>query len=407
MQTTTDISQTCDFYQRMNRLIQDNAWKKGIQAQDNRVREALAAYVLSPDDFLALISPVGEKYLEQTARKARQITQQQFGRVVELFTPLYLSNLCANHCVYCGFNSRHRISRHTLTLDEVEKEALSIKATGLRSILALTGDAHRKTGPDYLASCVKVLARHFSSVGIEVPSMTVDEYRQVIAAGVSSVTLFQETYNESLYATLHPAGPKRDFLFRLNAPQRTAEAGVRSLNFGVLLGLDDWRRDVFLMGMHAAFLQRRFPSLSVNFSLPRLRPCGDEPTDDTFVPKMVTDKNLVQALVALRCFLPQAGITISTRESPALRDKLIPLGVTRVSAGVSTAVGGYVMKKNDTENTPQFVISDDRTVQQMAQTITGLGYQPVYSDWLLTDQGISDLSPALMKTLGNIHESAA
>lgn len=407
MQTMTDSSQNYDFNQLLKQLIKDNTWEKGIAAQDNRVLEALAAHTPSPDDFLALISPVGEKYLEQTARKAQQITGQQFGRVIELFTPIYLSNLCANECVYCGFSSRHRIPRRTLTLDEVEEEALSIKATGLRSILALTGDAHHRTGPDYLADCVKVLARHFSSVGIEVPSMTLDEYRQVIDAGVTSVTLFQETYNEPLYAKLHPGGPKRDFLFRLNAPQRAAEAGVRSLNFGALLGLDNWRRDVFFMAMHAAFLQRRYPALAVNFSLPRLRPCGDDPTEDEYVAQPVIDKNLVQALVALRCFLPQAGITISTREPPVLRDKLIPLGVTRMSAGVSTKVGGYVAKENDNQNTPQFVISDERSVPEMAQMITELGYQPVYSDWLLTDQGISDLSPALIKTLGNIHESAS
>jgi 2-iminoacetate synthase len=349
-------------------------------------RRALAAERLGAKDFLALLSPAAEPFLEEMALRAREETLRHFGRSVQLFTPLYLANFCTNRCVYCGFNARRAIRRRMLSLEQLEEEALAIAATGLRRILVLTGDAPGKTGAAYLASCVAALTRHFSSVGIETPSMTVREYAGVAEAGADSMTMFQETYNEILYAALHPAGPKRDFAFRLDAPQRAILGGMRCVNLGALLGLDHWRRDVFLTGLHAAFLQSRYPEQEIGLSLPRLRPCGEAPDgreEREFSPKPVGDRHFVQILTALRCFLPQAGITLSTREPANLRDRLIPLGVTRVSAGVSTAVGGHAAEENPARENPQFDISDSRSVDEMAAAISSLGYQPVFSDWLL------------------------
>ena len=231
--------------------------------------------------------------------------------------------------------------------------------------------------------------------------MSEEEYRHVAAAGADSLTLYQETYNEALYARLHLEGPKRDFAYRLEAPQRAAEGGMRGVNLGPLLGLDDWRRDVFLCAMHADFLLRRYPGLEVSVSLPRLQSCGetpDSPEEQAFQAVEVSNRHFVQALAALRCFLPQAGITLSTREPAALRDRLIPLCVTRISAGVSTAVGGHAIKpvgRDGKENSPQFDISDPRSVDEMAEAVTALGYQPVFTDWLFPGGGNAPTTRAI------------
>lgn len=371
--------------------------------RDDEVRKSLAADRLDERDFLVLLSPAAERYLEPMARRAQDETIRHFGKTVQLFTPLYLANFCTNRCVYCGFNSNRGIPRQMLTLDEVEAEAAAIASSGLRKILALTGDAPAKTGARYLASCVEVLARYFSSVGIEVPSMTMEEYALVVAAGVDSMTMFQETYNEVLYEKFHPSGPKRDFGFRLDAPQRAIMGGMRSVNLGALLGLDDWRRDMFFTGLHAAFLQERYPEQEISISLPRMRPCGEKPTtreEREFSATPVSDKHFVQALLAFRCFMPQSGITMSTREPAQLRDKLIPLGVTRISAGVCTAVGGHVETAEPEEREPQFDISDPRSVDEMVAVLENMGYQPVFTDWVLSGRGEADLREGVIQALG-------
>jgi 2-iminoacetate synthase len=372
-------------------------------ATGDAVRKSLGAERITERDFLVLLSPAAEGYLEPMARRARDETIRHFGKTVQLFTPLYLANFCTNRCVYCGFNTNRRIPRQMLGLEEVEAEAKAIAATGLRKILALTGDAPAKTGARYLASCIEVLARHFSSVGIEVPSMTVEEYALASAAGADSMTMFQETYNEALYAKLHPAGPKRHFGFRLDAPQRAVTGGMRGVNLGALLGLDDWRSDIFHTGLHAAFLQERYPDREISVSLPRMRPCGEklatgEEREFSAVP--VSDKHFVQALLAFRCFMPQAGITLSTREPASLRDKLIPLGVTRISAGVCTAVGGHTDLGDAEDREPQFDISDPRSVDEMAAVLERMGYQPVFTDWLLSGKGEAALTAGVVQALG-------
>ncbi|CAK7062844.1 MAG: 2-iminoacetate synthase [Desulfovibrio sp.] len=392
------------FYRELARggAVYDTLNPDAVSEDD--VRKSLAAEYITERDFLILLSPAAQKYLEPMARRAQDETIRHFGKTIQFFTPLYLANFCTNRCVYCGFNTNRAIPRQMLTLEEVEREAEAIAATGLRRILALTGDAPAKTGAKYLATCLEVLAKYFPSIGIEVPSMTVEEYALVVAAGADSMTMFQETYNEALYATLHPAGPKRVFAFRLDAPERAVLGGMRSVNLGALLGLDEWRRDMFFTGLHTAFLQNKYPELEVSVSLPRMRPCGEKPTtreEREFSALPVEDKDFVQALLAFRCFMPQAGITLSTREPAWLRDKLIPLGVTRVSAGVCTAVGGHTEETREDDHEPQFDISDPRSVEEMAAAIESLGYQPVFTDWLLYGKGAEKLTDGILQTLGN------
>ncbi|WP_272700114.1 2-iminoacetate synthase ThiH [Desulfovibrio sp. Fe33] len=341
------------------------------------VRRALHRTTATVEDFMAFMSPAASGLLEEMAQKASRLTVQHFGRTVSLFTPLYLANFCTNHCVYCGFNCNNSIHRSMLSLEEVDVEGKAIASTGLKNLLILTGDAPAKTGVDYLEACTRVLNKHFPSVSIEVFAMTEEEYGRLVAAGVDGMTMFQETYDEELYAVLHPKGPKRDFRFRLDAPERACKAGMRVVNIGALLGLGDWRRDALLTGLHAAYLMHRYPETDIAVSLPRMRPhVGDwEPAS------IVSDHDMVQFLMALRLFMPRVGITISTREDAEFRENILPLGVTRMSAGVSTAVGGHADETRDEENTGQFDISDGRSVDEVCAALRDRGYQPVFKDW--------------------------
>ncbi|MBG0789141.1 MAG: 2-iminoacetate synthase ThiH [Desulfovibrionaceae bacterium] len=341
------------------------------------VRRAMERTTPTAEDFMALISPAGLPLLEEMAQKATRLTARYFGRTISLFTPLYLSNFCTNHCVYCGFNCRNDIHRSMLTLDQVDAEGAAIAATGLKHLLILTGDATAKAGVDYLEECTGVLNKHFPSVSIEVFAMTEEEYARLVRAGVDGLTMFQETYNEALYAILHPKGPKRDFRFRLDAPERGCRAGMRVVNVGALLGLDQWRRDALFTGLHASYLMDRYPEVDIAVSLPRMRPHAGE-----YQPaSVVSDRELVQLMLALRIFLPRLGITISTREAPGFRENIMPLGVTRMSAGVSTAVGGHSDTATDDKDVGQFEISDGRSVDEMCAVIKAQGFQPVFKDW--------------------------
>jgi 2-iminoacetate synthase len=329
---------------------------------------------LTAKDFLALLSPRAEEYLELMAQKAYQLTVQNFGRVILLYTPMYLSDYCTNKCTYCGFNVTNTFTRKQLTMEEVEKEAQSVAASGIQHILILTGDAPKIAGVSYMKDCVAILKRYFSSIAIEVYAMEEEEYVQLMEAGVESMTMYQETYNPTIYDRLHVKGPKKDYHFRLDAPERACKAGMRSINIGALLGLDDWRKDGFFTGLHANYLQNKYPGVEVSISLPRIRPTmGNCETGSS-----VNDKDMVQFMTAFRLFMPRAGMPLSTRENAEFRNHAIKLGITKMSAGVHTAVGGHI---NTQENSGQFAVSDTRNVKEMSEAILQLGYQPVFKDW--------------------------
>lgn len=354
------------------RKIDTNACLDAVT--DDRVAGILQKKRINAMDFLALLSPCASRHMEAMAQKAHEMTIRQFGHTIMLFTPLYLSNFCKNQCVYCGFNQKNAIERKHLSLEEVEKEAAEIAKSGLKHILVLTGDAPKIASIDYLEKCCRVLSRYFTSIAIEIYALTREEYQRLVAAGVDALTLYQETYNENLYARVHLKGPKKDYRFRLDAPERGCQASMRAVNVGALLGLDDWQKEAFITGLHADYLQRRYPETEISVSLPRLRPHAGE-----FQPAcIVNDADVVQIMTALRLFMPRTGITISTRESSQFRDNLLPLGVTKMSAGSSTAVGG---RATDDAGTGQFEISDERSVVEMAAMLEARGWQPVYKDW--------------------------
>ncbi|ACV62538.1 thiazole biosynthesis protein ThiH [Desulfofarcimen acetoxidans DSM 771] len=343
------------------------------QVTDAGIKRIIAQHRLNERDYLALLSPRAENFLEEMAQKAHRLTVQHFGRVIFLFTPMYLANYCVNQCVYCGFQVHNRLERKKLSPAEVEKEAKIIAATGLKHILILTGESRQESPVSYIRDCVEVLKKYFTSVSIEIYPLEEDEYAELIAAGVDGLTMYQEVYNEEVYAELHPGGPKRNYRFRLDAPERACRAGVRTVNVGALLGLHDWRSEAFFTGLHADYLQKNFTDVEVSISPPRMRPHlgGFQPRVE------VSDQNLVQYLLAFRLFMPRGGITVSTRERAELRDHLVRLGATKMSAGSCTAVGG----RSDQESTGQFEISDERNVVEMADMLYSVGYQPVYKDW--------------------------
>lgn len=349
---------------------------RGFSPQE--VERSIASGTQDPGRFLALLSPAAEGFLEPMAQRAHALTLQHFGRTVQLYTPMYLSNFCENECAYCGFNARNTMPRRTLALDEVEKEAAFIASTGIEHLLILTGDSRTKSPLPYLRECLAILKKYFSSISAEIYALTEEEYGELLRSGIDGLTIYQETYDEAIYKQVHKSGPKRDFIFRLDAPERAAKSGMRSVNVGALLGLGDWRKDVFRMGLHAQYLQDHYGEVEIGVSLPRLRPHAGDFNETA----EVSDKNLAQALVALRIFLPRLGITLSTRESARLREDLLPLGITRMSAGSTTRVGGHTIPLPEEENAPQFEISDPRNVEEMKAMLVAKGYQPVLKDWM-------------------------
>lgn len=345
------------------------------QITDEAVERSLDREKPSVMDFLTLLSPQAMHHLEAMAQKAHRLTVQYFGRTIQLFIPLYISNHCNNQCAYCGFNHNNAILRRKLTMTEIEEEARAIARTGMQHVLVLTGEAPHIASIDYLIETVTLLKRYFASVSIEVYPLEIEEYRRLQRAGVDGMTLFQETYSEIMYRQVHLAGRKRDYHWRLNAPERAARGGLRLVNIGPLLGLAEPRSEMFFTGLHARYLENTFLDTEVAISLPRFNAAEGE-----FTPAYsVDDKTFVQFMTALRLFLPRAGLTISTRESAAFRDRLLPLGATRYSAGSCTGVGGYA--EHDAHQTPQFEITDCRGVAEVAETIITHGYQPVYKDW--------------------------
>jgi 2-iminoacetate synthase len=339
----------------------------------DQVAAILARDRLGEHDYLALLSPAAAAFLEPMAGKAADLTRRHFGNVVFVFTPLYISNFCDNTCAYCSFARQHTIVRRHLSIDEIEEEAARIAQSGIRHLLVLTGESRRAASPEYLASAVSVLRKRFSSIAIEVYPLTEAEYAGLIESGIDGLTLYQETYNRERYRTLHAGGPKSDYRFRLDAPERACRAGIRTVTVGALLGIADPVTDVFFAGCHAAWLQSKFPSVEVSIAFPRMRPL----VADFLQTAEVTDRMLVQMVLAARLFLPSAGITVSTRESAMLRNNLLPLGVTRMSAGVSTAVGGRLSP----DETPQFEIADTRSVDDLQRDLEARGFQPVMHDW--------------------------
>lgn len=341
------------------------------------VKRALAAEYLSVEDFAALLSPAAEPFLEQMAAKATIETRKHFGNSVYLFTPLYIANYCENYCVYCGFNCHNKIRRAKLDKDGIRREMEAIAKTGMEEILILTGESRKMSDVEYIGEACSIAHEYFKNVGIEVYPMNTDEYKYLHEHGADYVTVFQETYNSDKYETLHLAGHKRIFPYRLNAQERAIRGGMRGVAFAALLGLDDFRKDAFAAGVHAYLIQRKYPHAEISFSCPRLRPIIN---NDKINPRDVHERQLLQVMTAFRIFMPFAGLTISTRERAGFRDNVVGMCATKISAGVSTGIGSHTEEESLGDN--QFEISDDRTLEQVCGAIRSRGLQPVMNDYV-------------------------
>ena len=334
----------------------------------------------TPEDFAALLSPAALPYLEQMAEAAKDEKERHFGNSICFFTPIYIANYCENYCIYCGFNCHNKIKRAKLNAQEIEEEMEAIARSGLQEILILTGESKKMSSVEYIGEACKIARKYFKVVGLEVYPMNSDEYAYLHKCGADYVTVFQETYNSDKYETLHLAGHKRVFPYRLNAQERALKGGMRGVGFAALLGLDDFRKDAFATGMHAYLLQRKYPQAEIAFSCPRLRPIIN---NDRINPKDVHEAQLLQVVTAYRLFMPFASITVSTRECARVRDNLMNIAATKISAGVSTGIGSHSEDIEEKDRgDEQFEISDGRTVKQVYDALLEEGLQPVMSDYI-------------------------
>jgi 2-iminoacetate synthase len=344
------------------------------------VENAINAVNRTPEDFSALLSPAALPYLEQMAQAAKIEKEKHFGNSICFFTPIYIANYCENYCIYCGFNCHNKIKRAKLNYEEIEEEMQAIAKTGLQEVLILTGESKKMSSVEYIGEACKIARKYFKVIGLEVYPMNSDEYAYLHKCGADYVTVFQETYNSDKYETLHLSGHKRIYPYRLNAQERALKGGMRGVGFAALLGLDDFRKDAFATGMHAYLLQRKYPHAEIAFSCPRLRPIIN---NDRINPKDVHEAQLLQVVTAYRLFMPFASITVSTRECARVRDNLMNIAATKISAGVSTGIGSHSDDIEDSDKgDEQFEISDGRNVKEVYNDLVKIGLQPVMSDYI-------------------------
>lgn len=338
------------------------------------VESAIASTKRTLEDFKALISPAAAPYIEQMAQASHQLTKKRFGKTIQMYAPMYLSNECNNICTYCGFSFDNKIKRKTLSDTEILKEVEVIKKHGFNHILLVSGEANKTVHVDYFKKAIELIKPQFANISIEVQPLETEEYKIMHDAGVYSVLVYQETYHEDVYKAYHPKGKKSNFLYRLETPDRIGTAGIHKIGLGILLGLEDWRTDSFFNTLHLDYLQKKYWQTKFSVSFPRMRPAEGiiEPN------VIVSDKDLVQLICAYRLFNEDIELSISTRESEKFRDNIIPLGVTSMSAGSKTNPGGYSVEPDSLE---QFEISDERSAEQIAELISRSGYEAVWKDW--------------------------
>ncbi len=338
------------------------------------VKKALNSDKKTLNDFQALISPAAEKFIEPMAQKSMLLTQKRFGKTIQLYIPLYLSNYCENQCVYCGFNAGNKIQRKILNEVEILAEVKAIKKFGFEHILLVTGEAPNRAGIKYLKKVFKLIKPYFSLISIEVQPLEEEDYKELIKLGLNTVYLYQETYLKDAYPKYHPGGKKADFENRIDTYERLGRAGVHKIGLGILAGLEDWRVDCFYTALHLKYLEKTYWKTKYSISFPRLRPHAG-----IFEPNTImSDKELAQVIFAYRLLDEDIEIALSTRESKQYRDNMLKLGVTTMSAGSKTNPGGY---EATPETLEQFSIDDDRSPSAIAEMIKSKGYEAVWKNW--------------------------
>lgn len=360
------------------------SWEKTDEAiksvTESDVRRVLAKAEanreqLTPDDFICLISPAATPFLEKMAELSRRFTLERYGKTISLYIPMYVSNACANACVYCGFNHNNKFERTVLTKEQIEAECDAIKKLGpFDNLLIVSGEFPALCGVEYFRECVTIARKKFNNISLEVQPLKSREYKELADAGLYGVVCFQETYNRENYKKYHPRGMKSIYHWRLNGYDRMGKAGIHKIGMGVLLGLEEWRTDVTFMARHLRYLQKHYWKTRYSVNFPRL--C---PSESGYQPNcVVTDVDLAQLTFAFRIFDHDVDISYSTRENPKFRDNMIRLGVTSMSAGSKTEPGGYA---STPEALKQFDVTDERTPAMVTESIRKTGYDPVWKDW--------------------------
>lgn len=338
------------------------------------VERALAADKRTLEDFKALVSPAAASYLEQMAQISQRLTLKRFGKVLQMYVPLYLSNECNNICTYCGFSYDNKVKRKTLSPMEIMQEVAVIKEMGYEHVLLVTGEDNVNVHVDYFKKVLELIRPHFAHISMEVQPMDLEDYQQLTPYGLNTVLVYQETYHKEDYKKHHPKGKKSNFKYRVETPDRLGQAGIHKMGLGVLIGLEDWRTDCFFTAMHLNYLEKKYWQTKYSLSFPRLRPFsgGLEPKVE------MNDRELVQLICAYRLFNEEVELSISTRESANFRNNIIKLGITSISAGSKTNPGGYAV---ELESLEQFEISDERSPAEIAEIIAQQGYEAVWKDW--------------------------
>lgn len=365
MTSFKDTFEQCDWEQVKEQLA-------NISTAD--VIRALRKDKLQIVDFLALLSPAAKPFLEEMAQRSQALTQQRFGKNIQLYAPLYLSNECHNICTYCGFSMDNKIRRRTLSKAEIKLEAHAVRAMGFQHVLLVAGEANNSVNTPYFLEAMKQIEDIFPQISLEVQPLETADYIALREAKLNAVLVYQETYHKEVYKQYHPKGKKSNFNYRLDTPDRIGRAGIHKIGLGVLLGLEDWRVDSFFNALHIDYLQKAYWKTKYSVSFPRLRPAEGVDAPNFHM----QDADLLQLICAYRIWNPDLEISLSTREREIFRDHLISLGVTSMSAASKTNPGGYVVEPQSLE---QFEVSDERPVETIVERIKQAGYQPVWKDW--------------------------
>ncbi|VAX25104.1 hypothetical protein MNBD_NITROSPINAE03-729 [hydrothermal vent metagenome] len=370
------------FYETWLSLNDSGALDKAVWKIENAtlsdVDSALLSVPVSSGGFLSLVSDMADERIERIETSARDLTIQRFGHTVNLYIPLYLSNYCVNNCSYCWFQKENDMERKTLTLDEIEAEGRRLLNEGYRNVLLVAGESKAEAPLSYIAESVKLMKKiGFVFVGIETQTFTVDEYKLLGAAGLDSVTVYQETYDEKTFKRVHPSGPKKDIKWRIDTADRVARAGIRSIGLGVLLGLGDYRRDAVMLATHVKHMQKHYWQNSVSISFPRIHAVPSRFAPDN----PVSDNELIRLILAMRLTFPDSILTLSTREPAKLRDRLFGAGINQVSAGSKTSPGAYAGGQEEGGAGEQFPVSDSRTPAEVVSAIREKGLEWVWKDW--------------------------
>ena len=350
-----------------------------------RIREILSKatemHGLSPAEVVHLMDVTDPSLLDALYHTARRVKEEIYGNRIVLFAPLYVSNMCANDCLYCAFRSSNKgLVRRALTYEEIAEETRALIRTGQKRTLLVAGEAYPREGLDYILRAIRVIydtregPGEIRRINVNVAPLDVDDFRRLKAAEIGTYQLFQETYHRPTYESMHVHGKKRNFQYRVETMDRAMTAGIDDVGIGVLFGLADWRYEVLGLMQHAAHLEHRFGCGPHTISIPRLEPAAGSPVS-THPPHPVSDVDFKKLVAILRLAVPYTGMILSTRERPEIRRDCLQLGISQISAGSRTNPGGY---EHEDEHAMQFSLGDHRSLDEVVRDISAMGFIPSF-----------------------------